>query len=111
MNKWTLRQVDKLSKMYFEGKEDKELAKIFNTTERNIYNIRVELGLIDNCRLDWDEEHIKEYIKYQMGKTSSIKELSIILDLAIPTITRVLNKYLKEGYLKKREVRGFLNAI
>ncbi|WP_436514086.1 hypothetical protein [Clostridium thermobutyricum] len=55
MNKWTLRQVDKLSKMYFEGKEDKELAKIFNTTERNIY--------------------------------------------------------LKEGYLKKREVRGFLNAI
>lgn len=111
MIKWTAKKIDTLLKMYFDGKEDKEIARIFNTTERNIYQQRINLGLTDEYRLDWEEKHIKEYIKYQMGKTSSIKELSIILDLSIPTVTRVLNKYLKEGDLNKHEVGSFLNAI
>lgn len=103
--KWTEEECYRLSKMYYNNKTDKEIAREFNTTEKNIYYIRLSLGLIDNHRIDWDEEEIRSYIIKHFNKASSMNQLSSTLKLSNQTMLRVLRKYKKEGYIDESEIK------
>ena len=102
--KWTEEEYYKLSKMYYKNKTDKEIAKEFDTTEINIYQIRVELGLTDNYRIDWNEEDIRNYVINQFKKASAMNQLSNTLKLANSTVLRVLRKYKREGYINANKI-------
>ena len=103
--KWTEEEYYKLSKMYYNNKTDKEIAKEFNTSETNIYSIRVSLGLTGNSRVDWNEEEIRNYVIKQFNKASSMNQLSSTLKLANSTMLRVLRKYKKEGYIDDSKIK------
>lgn len=108
--KWTEEELEKLTRYYYKGYDDKKIAELLKRSEYAVRNKRNFLDLHDAYHFEWDSKTYN-YLIYQLRKMKNLKSAPSILKLSKGTIKNKINVCVDLGYLNKREARSFLDAI